>query len=82
MCDRGSFWLSPDGDDLASRKESVFKSFHVPQASPDGKLMAFRSMSPGERGEVYIRPFDASRAKRGGKWQVSKDGSCDVAMAR
>ena len=48
----------------------------IGRLSPDGKFMAFRSdEKQPERGEVYVRPFDASTGKPGeGKWQVSKDG--------
>ena len=49
---------------------------NVGRLSPDGKFLAFRSdEAQPERGEVYVRPFDASNntpATR--KWQVSKDG--------
>jgi WD40 repeat protein len=49
---------------------------NVGRLSPDGKFLAFRSdEARPERGEVYVRPFDAAGTKPGdGKWQVSKDG--------
>ena len=48
----------------------------VGRLSPDGKFLAFESdEAKPERGEVYVRPFDASKGLPGrGKWRVSKDG--------
>jgi Tol biopolymer transport system component len=82
VCDSGGVILVVPltGSDPASRKEVEYlrEEFTdgVGRLSPDGKLMAFRSdEAQPERGEVYIRPFDASTGKAGeGKWQVSKDG--------
>jgi len=44
--------------------------------SPDGKLIAYRSDEDNAlKGEVYVRPFDASTGLPGdGKWRISKDG--------
>jgi Tol biopolymer transport system component len=48
----------------------------VARLSPDGRFMAYRSdEAQPERGEVYVRPFNASTGRPGeGKWQLSKDG--------
>jgi len=69
------------GGDPAARKEIEYlrEEFTdgVGRLSPDGKFMAYRSdEAKPERGEIYVRPFDASAGKPGeGKWQVSKDGA-------
>ena len=81
VCDSGGVILVvPLTGDRASRKEIEYLrdefTDNVGRLSPDGKFMAFRSdEARPERGEVYVRPFDASRSQPGeGKWQVSKDG--------
>jgi WD40-like Beta Propeller Repeat len=82
VCDSGGVILVVPltGSDAASRKEIEYlrEEFTdgVARLSPDGKFMAYRSdEAQPERGEVYVRPFDASTGKPGGgKWQVSKDG--------
>ena len=82
VCDSGGVVLVVPltGTDPAARKEIEYlrEEFTdgVGRLSPDGKFMAFRSdEAKPERGEVYVRPFDASTGKPGeGKWQVSKDG--------
>jgi TolB protein len=82
VCDSGGMILVVPlvGNDPAARKEIEYlrEEFTdgVGRLSPDGKFMAFRSdEAQPERGEVYIRPFDASAGKPGdGKWQVSRDG--------
>src|SRR5262245_13562766 len=82
VCDSGGVILVVPlaGTDPASRKEIEYlrEEFTdgIGRLSPDGKYMAFRSdEKQPERGEVYVRPFDASTGKPGdGKWQVSKDG--------
>jgi Tol biopolymer transport system component len=82
VCDSGGVILVVPlaGTDPASRKEIEYlrEEFTdgIGRLSPDGKFMAFRSdEKQPERGEVYVRPFDASTGKPGeGKWPVSKDG--------
>jgi Tol biopolymer transport system component len=82
VCDSGGIILVVPltGNDPTSRKEIEYlrEEFTdgVGRLSPDGKFMAFRSdEAKPERGEVYVRPFDATTAKPGqGKWQISKDG--------
>jgi Tol biopolymer transport system component len=81
VCDSGGVILVvPLAGDPASRKEIEYlrEEFTdgVGRLSPDGKFMAFRSdEAKPERGEVYVRPFDAATGRPGeGKWQVSKDG--------
>jgi Tol biopolymer transport system component len=82
VCDSGGVILLVPltGNDAASRKEIEFlrEEFTdgVGRLSPDGKFIAYRSdEAKPERGEVYVRPFDASSGKPGpDKWQVSKDG--------
>jgi Tol biopolymer transport system component len=81
ICDSGGVILVvPLTGDPASRKEIEFLrdefTDNVGRLSPDGKFVAFRSdEAQPERGEVYVRPFDASTNQPGkGKWQVSKDG--------
>src|SRR5262249_21707869 len=82
VCDSGGVILVVPlvGNDPAARREIEYlrEEFTdgVGRLSPDGKFMAFRSdEAKPERGEVYVRPFDASTGKPGeGKWQVSKDG--------
>ena len=82
VCDSGGVILVVPltGSDPTSRKaiEYLREEFSdgVGRLSPDGTFMAFRSdEAQPERGEVYVRPFDASTGMPGnGKWQVSKDG--------
>ena len=81
VCDSGGVILVvPLTGDPASRKEIEFLrdefTDNVGRLSPDGKFVAFRSdEARPERGEVYVRPFDASTNQPGsGKWQISKDG--------
>jgi Tol biopolymer transport system component len=81
VCDSGGVILVvPLTGDPASRKEIEYlrEEFTdgVGRLSPDGRFMAFRSdEAQPERGEVYVRPFDASTGQPGnGKWRVSKDG--------
>jgi Tol biopolymer transport system component len=81
ICDSGGVvMVVPLTGDPASRKEIEFlrEEFTdtVGRLSPDGKFMAFRSdEAQPERGEVYVRPFNASTGLPGeGKWRVSKDG--------
>jgi len=81
VCDSGGVILVvPLAGDPKSRKEIEYLreefSDGIGRLSPDGKFMAYRSdEAQPERGEVYVRPFDASTGKPGeGKWQVSKDG--------
>jgi Tol biopolymer transport system component len=81
VCDSGGVILVvPLTGDPASRKEIEYLrdefTDNVGRLSPDGKFLAFRSdEAKPERGEVYVRPFDASTNQPGkGKWQVSKDG--------
>jgi Tol biopolymer transport system component len=81
VCDSGGVILVvPLTGDPASRKEIEFlrEEFTdgVGRLSPDGRFMAFRSdEAQAERGEVYVRPFNASTGLPGtGKWRVSKDG--------
>jgi Tol biopolymer transport system component len=81
VCDSGGVILVvPLTSDPASRKEIEFLrdefTDNVGRLSPDGQFIAFRSdEAQPERGEVYVRPFDASTNQPGkGKWQVSKDG--------
>jgi Tol biopolymer transport system component len=81
VCDSGGVILIvPLTGDAASRKEIEYLreefSDNVGRLSPDGRFMAFRSdEAQPERGEVYVRPFDASTSQPGnGKWRVSKDG--------
>jgi len=81
VCDSGGVILVvPLTGEPASRKEIEFLrdefTDNVGRLSPDGKFLAFRSdEARPERGEVYVRPFDASTNQPGkGKWQVSKDG--------
>ena len=81
VCDSGGVILVvPLTGDPASRKEIEFLrdefTDNVGRLSPDGKFVAFRSdEARPERGEVYVRPFDASTNQPGtAKWQISKDG--------
>ena len=81
VCDSGGVILAvPLAGDPRSRKEIEYLreefSDGIGRLSPDGKFMAYRSdEAQPERGEVYVRPFDASTGKPGeGKWQVSKNG--------
>jgi Tol biopolymer transport system component len=81
VCDSGGVILVvPLTGDPTSRKEIEYlrEEFtdNVARLSPDGRFMAFRSdEAQPERGEVYVRPFDAATKQPGtGKWQVSKDG--------
>ena len=81
VCDSGGVILIvPLTGDPASRKEIEYlrEEFtdNVGRLSPDGRFMAFRSdEAQPERGEVYVRPFDAATGQPGtGKWRVSKDG--------
>src|SRR5262249_52425659 len=82
VCDSGGVLLVVPltGSDPASRKEIEFLREEFTDGagrlSPDGKFIAYRSdEAQPERGEVYVRPFDASTRMPGkGKWQVSKDG--------
>ena len=81
ICDSGGvIMVVPLTGDTASRKEIEFLreefSDNIGRLSPDGRFMAFRSdEAQPERGEVYVRPFNASTGLPGdGKWQVSKDG--------
>jgi Tol biopolymer transport system component len=81
VCDSGGVVLVvPLTGDPASRKEIEFlrEEFtdSIARLSPDGRFMAFRSdEAQPERGEVYVRAFDASTGLPGtGKWRVSKDG--------
>ena len=81
VCDSGGIILVvPLTGEAASRKEIEFLrdefTDNVGRLSPDGKFIAFRSdEAQPERGEIYVRPFDASKNAPGtGKWQVSKDG--------
>ena len=42
--------------------------------SPDGRWVSYQTNDSG-RGEIYVRPFNASGPAFGqGKWQISKDG--------
>jgi Tol biopolymer transport system component len=82
VCDSGGVILVvPLTGDAASRKEIEYlrEEFTdgVGRLSPDGGFMAFRSdEAQPERGEVYVRPFDAfTRQPGNGKWRVSKDGA-------
>ena len=81
VCDSGGVILVvPLTGDPASRKEieSLRDEFTngVARLSPDGRFLAYRSdEARPERGEVYVRPFDASSGMPGDKkWQISKDG--------
>jgi Tol biopolymer transport system component len=81
ICDSGGvIMVIPLTGDTASRKEIEYlrEEFTdgVGRLSPDGKFMAFRSdEAQPERGEVYVRPFNAATGLPGeGKWRVSKDG--------
>jgi Tol biopolymer transport system component len=81
VCDSGGVILIvPLTGDTASRKEIEYlrEEFTdtVGRLSPDGRFMAFRSdEAQPERGEVYVRPFDAATGQPGnGKWRVSQDG--------
>lgn len=81
VCDSGGvIMVVPLTGDPASRKEIEFLREEFTDTtgrlSPDGRFMAFRSdEAQPERGEVYVRPFDAAtRLPGNGKWRVSKDG--------
>jgi len=81
VCDSGGIILVvPLTGDPATRKEIEFlrEEFTdgIGRLSPDGRFMAFRSdEAQPERGEIYVRPFDAAKGLPGeGKWRVSKDG--------
>jgi Tol biopolymer transport system component len=81
VCDSGGIILVvPLTGEPATRKEIEFlrEEFTdgIGRLSPDGKFMAFRSdEAQPERGEIYVRPFDATKGLPGeGKWRVSKDG--------
>ncbi len=82
VCDSGGIILVvPLAGDPASRKEIEFlrEEFTdgVGRLSPDGRFMAFRSdEAEVERGEVYVRSFDAAKMQPGeGKWRLSKNGA-------
>ena len=81
LCDSGGVILVvPLTGDPASRKEIEYLRDEFTdndgRLSPDGRFLAYRSdEAQPERGEVYVRPFDAKTNTPGkGKWQVSKDG--------
>jgi Tol biopolymer transport system component len=81
ICDSGGVILAvPLTGDPTSRKEIELlrEEFtdNIGRLSPDGKFIAFRSdEEKPERGEVYVRTFNASTGLPGeGKWRVSKDG--------
>jgi Tol biopolymer transport system component len=82
VCESGGVILDiplTGGDPLARTAiESLREEFDdtVGRLSPDGRYLAFRSdEAQPERGEVYVRPFDASTGIPGvAKWRVSKDG--------
>jgi len=81
VCDSGGIILVvPLTGDPATRKEIEFlrEEFTdgIGRLSPDGRFMAFRSdEAQPERGEIYVRPFDAAKGLPGeGKWRVSNDG--------
>jgi Tol biopolymer transport system component len=80
LCDSGGVILMVPLSGPASGKEVEFLRDEFTDTtgrlSPDGKFFAYRSdEAQPERGEVYVRPFDASTSMPGkGKWQVSKDG--------
>jgi Tol biopolymer transport system component len=82
ICDAGGLLLAvPLTGDPASRKEieSLRDEFTngVGRISPDGRFMAYRSdEAQPERGEIYVRPFNASTMMPGEqKWRLSKDGA-------
>lgn len=81
VCDSGGIiMMVPLTGDVASRKEIEFlrEEFTdgIGRLSPDGRFIAFRSdEAEAERGEVYVRTFDAAKMQPGeGKWRLSKDG--------
>lgn len=81
MCDAGGYLIAvPLAGDPASRKEieTLRDEFtnNIGRISPDGRFIAYRSdEAQAERGEIYIRPFNASTALPGDqKWRLSKDG--------
>ena len=81
VVDSGGFiMVVPLTGDPASRKgiEFLREEFDdtLGRLSPDGRFMAYRSdEAQAERGEIYVRPFNASTGLPGdGKWRVSKDG--------
>jgi len=81
VCDSGGVILIvPLTGDPGSRKEIEFLREewfdNVGRLSPDGRFIAFRSdEAQAERGEVYVRPFDAATMQPGEKkWRLSKDG--------
>jgi Tol biopolymer transport system component len=81
VCDSGGFiMVVPLTGDPASRKgiEFLREEFDdtLGRLSPDGRFMAYRSdEAQAERGEIYVRPFNASTGLPGdGKWRVSRDG--------
>jgi Tol biopolymer transport system component len=81
VCDSGGvIMIVPLTGDAASRKEIEFLREEwtdgVGRLSPNGRFIAFRSdEAQAERGEVYVRPFDAGKMQPGeAKWRLSKDG--------
>jgi Tol biopolymer transport system component len=81
VVDAGGLILSvPLTGDPKSRKEieTLREEFtdDLGRLSPDGRFIAFRSdEAQAERGEIYVRPFDASTGQVGkDKWRVSKEG--------
>jgi Tol biopolymer transport system component len=82
ICDAGGLLLAVAlTGDPASRKEieSLRDEFTngVGRLSPDSRFIAYRSdEAQPERGEIYVRPFDASTMMPGEqKWRLSKDGA-------
>ena len=82
VCDLGGFIVVVPllTGDPATRKGIEFLRTEFNESlgrlSPDGRFMAYRSdEAQAERGEIYVRPFDAATGLPGdGKWRVSKDG--------
>jgi Tol biopolymer transport system component len=81
ICDAGGYLIAvPLAGDAAARKEieTLRDEFTntLGRLSPDGRFIAYRSdEAQPERGEIYLRPFNASTALPGDqKWRLSKDG--------
>jgi Tol biopolymer transport system component len=82
LCESGGVLLIVPltGTDPLARKAVEFSRSEFDEStgrfSPDGRFVAYRSTEDNPlKGEVYVRPFDASTGMPGdGKWRVSKDG--------
>jgi Tol biopolymer transport system component len=69
----GSDPLAREAIEFSREEYDVFNG----RLSPDARSMAYVSNEVNNRGEIFIRPFDAAKGTSAGeqKWQVTKDGA-------